>query len=180
MTAENRLRSVRHQDRRSATQSRAEQVQHAIAQGLARHSIGVLRVSLGVIFLGFGALKFFPGASPAQELAVRTVDTLTFGILSGQFALLVSALAETFIGITLITGKLLKTGLVVMGGSLIGIMSPLVLFFGDLFPSFPGPLTLEAQYVLKDIVLVAAALVVAARALGARLVTTGDIDRRTT
>jgi len=43
-----------------------------------------------------------------------------------------------------------------------------VLFFGDLFPGAP---TLEAQYVLKDVVLVAAALVVTARALGARLVT---------
>jgi putative oxidoreductase len=158
---------------------RAEQVQQAIAQRLARHSIGVLRVSLGLVFLGFGALKFFPGASPAGELAVRTLETLSLGTLSGRFALLTTALAESFIGVTLITGKLLKVGLVVMGVSVIGIMSPLVLFFSDLFPGFPGAPTLEAQYVLKDIVLVAAALVVAARALGARLVTTGDIDRRT-
>jgi putative oxidoreductase len=48
-------------------------------------------------------------------------------------------------------------------------MSPLVLFFGDLFPD--GTPTLEGQYVLKDIVLVAAGLVVAARVMGARLVT---------
>jgi putative oxidoreductase len=61
-----------------------------------------------------------------------------------------------------------------MAGCMIGILSPLVLFFDDLFPSFPGALTLEAQYVLKDIVLVAAALVVAARALGARLTTAGE------
>jgi hypothetical protein len=79
--------------------------------------------------------------------------------------------AECFIGVTLVTGRLLKTGLVVLAMSLVGIMSPLVLFFTDLFPGAP---TLEAQYVFKDIVLAAAGLVVAARALGARMVTAED------
>jgi uncharacterized membrane protein YphA (DoxX/SURF4 family) len=138
-----------------------------LAGWLAEHSIGILRVSLGLVFLGFGILKFFPDASPAQALVERTLDTLTFGVLSGETALLVTAVAECFIGITLVTGKLVKAGLVVLAGSLVGIMSPLVLFYGDLFPGTP---TLEAQYVFKDIVLAAAGLVIAARTLGARLV----------
>jgi uncharacterized membrane protein YkgB len=65
-----------------------------------------------------------------------------------------------------VSGKLLRTGLAIMAMALVGIMSPLVLFAADLFP---GALSLEAQYVLKDIVLVAAGLVIAATALGARL-----------
>jgi putative oxidoreductase len=134
---------------------------------LARHSVGVLRVSLGLVFLGFGVLKFFPGMSPAEGLVVRTIDALSFGVVSGTGALILTAVAECFIGLTLITGRLLKTGLAVLAMSLVGIMSPLVLFFTDLFPGAP---TLEAQYVAKDIVLAAAALVVAARALGARMV----------
>jgi putative oxidoreductase len=137
------------------------------ADWLARHSINVLRVSLGLVFLGFGVLKFFPGLSPAESLVVRTLDTLSFGLLPGGAALILTAISECFIGITLISGRLLKTGLVVLAFSMIGILSPLVLFFTDLFPSGP---TLEAQYVFKDIVLVAAGMVVAARALGARLV----------
>jgi hypothetical protein len=96
------------------------------------------------------------------------VETLSLGILSGYGALVATAIVETFIGLTLITGKLLRVGLLVLGGAMVGILSPLVLFFDDLFPGAP---TLEAQYVLKDVVLVAAALVVTARALGARLVT---------
>jgi uncharacterized membrane protein YphA (DoxX/SURF4 family) len=138
-----------------------------LAAWLAKHSIGILRVSLGMVFLAFGVLKFFPDASPAQALVERTLDTLTFGLLSGERALLVTAVAECFIGLTLVTGRLVKAGLVVLAGSLVGIMSPLVLFFGDLFPGTP---TLEAQYVFKDIVLAAAGLVIAARTLGARLV----------
>lgn len=139
-----------------------------IAQGnklsgwLGRQSIDILRISLGLVFLAFGALKFFPGASPAEALVIRTIDTLTLGVISGNTALLLTAVMECFIGITLVTGKLLRTGLLVLGMSLVGIMSPLVLFFGDLFPGTP---TLEAQYVFKDIVLAAAGLVIAAKAL---------------
>ena len=74
---------------------------------------------------------------------------------------------ETFVGLTLVTGGFLRTGLVVLAGALVGIMSPLVLFFDELFPA-GGP-TLTAQYVLKDIVLACAAAVIGAAALGARL-----------
>jgi uncharacterized membrane protein YphA (DoxX/SURF4 family) len=140
-----------------------------VSDWLARYSIDILRVSLGVVFLAFGALKFVPDASPAQPLVERTIDTLSLGVVSGQAALTMTAVAECFIGITLITGKLLRSGLAVLAASMVGIMSPLVLFFTDMFPS-DGP-TLEAQYVFKDIVLIAAGLVVASRTLGASHVT---------
>jgi len=144
------------------TEKKAGPLSRWVPGWLTRHSIDILRISVGLTFLGFGALKFFPGASPAQDLVIRTIDKLTLGILSGEAALLMTAILECFIGITLITGKLLKTGLLVLGGSLVGIMSPLVLFFTDMFPGAP---TLEAQYVFKDVVLVAAGLVIAVRTL---------------
>jgi uncharacterized membrane protein YkgB len=143
-------------------------IQHAtqrLTRLLTRHSITILRVNLGLVFLGFGALKFVPGASPAQELAERTLEKLSLGIVSGETAVLVTA--ECFIGVTLITGKLLRAGLISLAASMVGILSPLALFFHDLFPGAP---TLEGQYVLKDFVLVAAGLVIAAQALGAQLV----------
>jgi uncharacterized membrane protein YkgB len=149
------------------SKSTIDKVVTRLSQLLTRHSIDLLRISLGVVFLGFGALKFFPGASPAEALVARTIDTLSLGIVSGRPAVLLTAVAECFIGVTLVSGRLLKAGLLVLAGSLVGIMSPLVLFFGDMFPGTP---TLEAQYVFKDIVLVAGGLVVAARALGASLV----------
>ena len=77
---------------------------------LGRQSIDILRISLGLVFLAFGILKFFPGASPAEALVIRTIDTLTLGMISGQAALLLTAVMECFIGITLVTGKLLRTG----------------------------------------------------------------------
>ena len=139
-----------------------------VARWLAAHSVSLLRISLGLVFLGFGVLKFFPGASPAEDLVMRTVDALTLGVVSGTPAVVLTAAMETFIGLTLVTGRGLRAGLVVLAGAMVGIMSPLVLFPGDLFPG--GLPTIEGQYVLKDIVLAAAGAVVAARALGAKYV----------
>lgn len=134
---------------------------------LASHSITVLRVSLGLVFLVFASFKFVAGASPAEDLAVATVGELTFGLVTGDAALLLTAVLETVIGLTLLTGRFLKLGLLVLAGALGGIMAPLVLF-PDLMWNGNGP-TLTGQYVFKDIVLAAAGLVVAAHALGARL-----------
>lgn len=138
----------------------------ALARVLTRWSVPALRVALGLVFLGFGALKLVPGASPAAQIAERTIDTLTFGLVHGTAAVLLTAAVECFIGATLVTGRLLRTGLVVLAGAMVGIMSPVVLFAGELFGS---GMTLMGQYVLKDVVLVAGAAVVAAAALGARM-----------
>ncbi len=134
---------------------------------LSRYSITWLRVSLGLVIVGFGGLKSFPGASPAASLVVPTTRMLTFGLVTGRSAMVATALLECFIGLTLLTGIGLRVGLVAMAGWLVGIMSPVVLMPGTLFPH--GLPTIEAQYVLKDITLAAAGAVVAARALGARL-----------
>lgn len=41
--------------------------------------------------------------------------------------MLLIATMETFIGLALVTGRFLRTGLVVLAGALVGIMSPVVL-----------------------------------------------------
>lgn len=43
----------------------------ALHRWLVAHSIGLLRISLGVILLFFGVLKFFPHVSPAEPLTSR-------------------------------------------------------------------------------------------------------------
>ncbi len=44
---------------------------------MARYGVVTLRVALGVVFLWFGALKYFPDLSPAQTLALKTIEALT-------------------------------------------------------------------------------------------------------
>lgn len=131
-----------------------------IADWAARHGVALLRMSIGLIFLMFGIPKFFPGASPVEGLVTRTVDVLSFGLVPGTLGMVLVATLETFIGLTLITGRFLGLGLLALGGAMIGFFAPLVLFAGDLLG---GGLTLEAQYILKDVVLVTAAIVIAVK-----------------
>lgn len=165
-TTELQTRSSRRPVRRPA-------VVDSLHRWLNRWSIPLLRISLGLVFLGFGVLKFFPGLSPAADIAAATIDKLTLGLVSGTAAVLLTAVLETFIGLTLVTGKFLELGLLVLAGALVGILSPLVLFTRELFPHGPS---LLGQYVLKDFVLAAAGLVVAAVALGSKLEPSRDDD----
>lgn len=142
---------------------RANAAQAVVQRFLARIAVPALRVSLGLVFLVFGALKFLPGASPVEDLVMRTWNSLSFGIVDGYAAMALTASLEVFVGLAFVTGFLLRIGLLALAGTFVGIFSPLVFFTGELFTS-AGP-TLTAQYILKDVVLVAAAMVIAAKAL---------------
>jgi uncharacterized membrane protein YphA (DoxX/SURF4 family) len=150
----------------------------ALSRWLARYSIDVLRVTLGLVFLGFGLLKFVPGLSPAESLAAQTLDILTLGLIPARLGLILVAGLETTIGLLLLTGRGMRLALALLVVELIGIMSPIVLLPGEMFRGAPFAPTLAGQYVLKDIVVGAAGLVVAARTLGARLVITGGAGSR--
>ena len=149
---------------------RLEALEALAARWLARHSIALLRISLGLIFLAFGVLKFFPGHSPAAALAERTLGVFTFGVLPADLDRVLVATLETTVGLCLTTGWFLRPGLLLMGLNMVGILSPLVFFPHELFPHGLTAPTLEGQYVVKDAVLLCAGLVIAARALGGRLV----------
>jgi putative oxidoreductase len=131
---------------------------------LQRWSIPALRVALGGVFLVFGALKFVPGMSPLEALVQSTWERLTFGLVGGQAALIATASIEVLAGVLLIAGgAFARFGLVVLGFAFIGILSPVVLLPGEVFAA-AGP-TLTGQYIFKNAVLIAAALVVASRVL---------------
>jgi len=75
---------------------------------MARNGVRLLRYSLGVVFLWFGILKFFPGLSPAQSLAGDTIARLSFDLLSPAAAVFLLAVWESLIGIGLLTGYRLR------------------------------------------------------------------------
>ncbi|CAN5638989.1 hypothetical protein BH23CHL5_BH23CHL5_14910 [soil metagenome] len=132
------------------------------------NSVRLLRISLGLVFFLFGVLKFFPEISPAEELATRTVDRMTLGLIAGNIALWLVAALETTIGLCLILGKWLRFGLALLMVTLVGIMAPLALFPGELFSRQYHAPTLTAQYVLKDIALAGAVLVLIAHEIRSR------------
>ncbi len=147
-----------------------ERVDRRITDMLARAGVPVLRIGLGVVFLWFGALKFFPDLSPAQDLATRTISALTFGIVGPAVSLPLLAAWESVIGIGLILGRALRVVLFLLAVQMLGTLTPLVLFPAETFTAFPLAPTLEGQYIVKNVVLVGAAMVVGATVRGGGLV----------
>lgn len=146
-------------------------VENIIHHQLIAHSVAVLRVAVGAVFLGFGVLKYFPGVSPAENLTNATTDLLTFGLVPGGVSIVVIATLECFIGISLITGRWMRLAIWLLAIEFIGILAPLALLPGRLFAGPHGAPTLEGQYVLKDVILVGAGMVIAAATFrGGRLV----------
>lgn len=141
---------------------------------LVAHSITILRLTLGAIFLGFGLLKFFPNISPAQDLVERTTGILLLGLVPGSIALVLVAIMESVIGLCLLTGRAMRPLIWLLAVQLVGILSPLVLLPARLFHGPHGAPTLEGQYVLKDILFIGVALVLAATVGGARLTSERD------
>jgi uncharacterized membrane protein YphA (DoxX/SURF4 family) len=138
-----------------------QRVDAVLHRFLRDHSIGILRVVLGLVILAFGVLKFFPGVSPAEELTKMTTDKLSFGLVPGHVAIVIVAALETTIGLLLVTGRFLRIAVYLLFGQLIGILAPLVLFTDRLFAGPHSAPTLEGQYVVKDLIIVAAGFVVA-------------------
>lgn len=141
---------------------------------MAEHGLTFLRVSIGVIFLWFGVLKFWPDLSPADELAAATIDKLFFGFIPEAVARVSLALLETAIGLGLITGKFIRLTLLLLVGQMFGTVTPLFLFPEVTWSDALVP-TLEGQYILKNIVFVAAALTIGATVRGGGLVDDPDM-----
>ena len=164
---------------RTERSRRLRNLEAKAARWMAKHSTALLRVSLGMVFLAFGALKFFPGLSPAEGLAGETLQTMSFGLLPPAVSLPLLAAGECLIGIGLIFGTtrggggslrqtMLRLTVPAIPLHLLGTAAPLFLSPGEMFAPGSGAalLSLECQYILKNVVLAAAALAVGGQALG--------------
>lgn len=118
-------------------------------------AIPLLRISLGLVFVWFGALKVFD-VSPVSGLVSRTVywvDPNLFVPALGAF--------EMFVGLMLLLGRALRLTLLLLvvqmaGTFLTFFVLPEVTFrHGN-----PLLLTVEGEFVVKNLVLISAAMVV--------------------
>ena len=141
-----------------------------LTRWMAREGPLLLRISLGIVFLWFGALKFFPDLSPAQDLAIRTMHTLSFGRVPPSVTLPVLAGWECLIGLGLLTGRLLRVTLLLMFVQMLGTITPVFLFPSEVFVRIPYAPTLEGQYIIKNLVLISAGVVIGATVRGGKLV----------
>ncbi len=141
-----------------------------LTKWMADHSILFLRIAVGIIFFWFGVLKFFPSMSPAEDLAARTIGRLTAGVIGPHLSIPVLAAWECLIGIGLITGKFLRPTLALLFLQMLGTIMPLFFFPEETFVHFPYAPTLEGQYIIKNLIIIAAAIFIGSTVRGGAVV----------
>jgi uncharacterized membrane protein YkgB len=124
------------------------------AQWMHRHGQLLLRISLGVIFIWLGALKPL-GLSPVNDLITNTVYWVPADIF-----IPVLGYWEILIGIGLLFRPLIRVALTLLFLQIMGTALPLIIVPEVCFTQFPYGLTLEGQYIVKNLVIISAAIVV--------------------
>ncbi|MDX2162704.1 MAG: DoxX family protein [bacterium] len=142
----------------------------SVTEWMARHGITLLRISMGVIFFWFGALKLIPGGSPAEALIRQSITFLPM-----EWFLPFLAVWEMAIGLGFITGKFMRVTILLLFLQMPGTVSPVFLRPDLVFAQFPFVLTLEGQYIVKNLVLISAGLVVGATVRGGGLTHTPNV-----
>jgi uncharacterized membrane protein YphA (DoxX/SURF4 family) len=135
-----------------------------ITNWMAKYGLIILRIGLGIVFLWFGVLKFFKGLSPAEELVRNTIY-----FFDPDIFIPVLAAWESLIGLVLITGKFLRTTLLLLFLQMPGTALPLLILPEKVWTIFPYGLTLEGQYIVKNLVLIGAGLVIGATVRGNKI-----------
>ncbi len=145
-------------------QTNFDRVDRWITHGMARYGLIVLRIGLGIVFFWFGALKLAPGLSPAEDLVRNTIY-----FVDPDLFLPILAIWEMLIGLGLIFGIFMRLTLLLLFLQMPGTALPLLLLPEATWTVFPFGLTLEGQYIIKNLVLIGAGLVLGGTVRGGRL-----------
>ena len=110
-----------------------------------------MSIAIGLVYLWFGSLKFFPELSPAEELASNTIEILTFGLLKGRLALVILALWEFAVGITFVLNYHRKWNVALALGHIVGTFLPFIFLIDVCFSNQPMQFTIIGQYIFKNV-----------------------------
>jgi len=119
------------------------------------NALRLLQYSLAIVFFWFGILKPL-GMSPAADLVKRTVFWF-----SADWFVPFLGFWEVTIGLLMLSQKTMRYALVLLFLQIPGTFLPLIICPDVTFQSLPFELTLEGQYIIKNLILIAAAITVA-------------------
>ncbi|WP_418283767.1 hypothetical protein [Halorubrum sp. DTA46] len=142
------------EDRLASARERFDRIDREITRQMNRLGIPALRVALGIVFIWFGGLKVI-GGSPAAELVAATVY-----LVPAELFVPVLGIWEVLIGLCLLYRPLIRVGIFLLFLQMPGTFLPIVLLPEVVFVTFPHELTVEGQYIIKNLVIIGAALVV--------------------
>ena len=131
-----------------------DRLDQRIAERMDRIGVPALRIALGVVFIWFGGLKVV-GGSPAADLVASTVY-----LVPPEIFVPILGVWEVLIGLCLLYRPLIRVGILLLFLQMPGTFLPIVLLPEVVFATFPFGLTVEGQYIIKNLVIIGAALVV--------------------
>ncbi|MEK6909353.1 MAG: hypothetical protein AABX23_04855 [Nanoarchaeota archaeon] len=135
-----------------------DHIDKGITDWLKGYGYYFLKYSLALVFIWFGILKPL-GLSSANDLVTKTVyfvDPSWFVPFLGLW--------EVAIGVCILFRPLLRVGLLLMALQMIGTFLPLILLPEVIYIKFPFVMTLEGQYIIKNLILIGAGMVVGSHA----------------
>jgi uncharacterized membrane protein YkgB len=142
----------------SDVRKKAEHADAWLRPFLARIGVPLLRISLGVVFLWFGLLKILD-VSPVSGLVARTIYWFDPDVVVPALGVV-----EVFVGLCLLAGRLMRLALPLLVLQMAGTFLVLVLLPDIAFrDGNPLLLTVEGEFVVKNLVLLSAGLVIGSR-----------------
>jgi uncharacterized membrane protein YkgB len=127
---------------------------------LRRSALPIARLSIFGVYFWFGILKLF-NQSPAGPLAYDLVNK-TLGAQNFNWSFKALAVYECLIGILFLIPKFTRLVIPLLAVHMLIVCSPLILLSGEAW-SHPLVPTLEGQYILKNAVIIALAIGIAAQ-----------------
>ncbi|WP_428739070.1 DoxX family membrane protein [Sulfurimonas sp.] len=112
----------------------------------------ITRIFLGIIFIWYGTLKFFSGVSPAEGLAIATIDKLFFSLIPPTVSIILLAIWELIIGIGFLVGRYLKYVSILYLVHITLTFTPLILLPELCFTNPPFEFTIVGQYIGKNLI----------------------------
>ena len=136
-----------------------EKIDELISSFMRRWGILALRISLGIIFIWFGILKPV-GVSAAIPLVKATTSWMPFFSPDGWVSII--GWWEVAIGVCFLFQKTIRIAIALLALQMLGTFLPLLILTGVTFQTGMAPFapTLEGQYIIKNLMIISAALVV--------------------
>lgn len=122
-----------------------------------KHSVNMMRVALAIVYIWFGGLKIF-GMSPAGELVEKTVYWFR-----PEIFIPILGICEVIIGLGLLVKRFIPVTIVLLLLHMAVTFFPVFIVQTVCFSAFPYQPTLVGQYIIKNVVLISGALVIAGK-----------------
>ena len=130
-----------------------DRIDYRVTKWMYTYGKPMLRISLAIVFIWFGALKVV-FESPAQDMVAATVYWL-----DPEWFIPVLGIWEVLIGIFMLFKKTIRLALILLIFQIPGTFLPLIVLPEVCFENFPFVLTTEGQYIIKNLVVISAAIV---------------------